>query len=399
MAISKIKPRHASEGRSIAAVLADRIDYDKNPEKTNGGLLVTGYQCFPDTAWQEFIVSKQIYTATTGRRRAPDKDVISYLLIQSFEPGTITPEDANKLGYQMALEFTGGEHQFIVATHVDKKHIHCHIEFNSTALDCSHKFNNVKNSFIPLRKINDRICQEFGLNIIEEPQAKGKHYAEWAAEKTGKSWKARLHQTIDKVLPKVSTFNDFLEVMRQEGYEVVQGIFELKNLQDPQVEHLLPHKNGKYPERKFDWNNLFWSCSHCNGIKNQKKYDDGIIDCCKNDPELMMTFKLKDGKTEISARDEHNSMAVRTALFIYESFNLLNTGMRTYKSAMRYNELTKEMNLLYDNIEAYRKNPDSRYIQRKLKALIRRESAFAAFKRNYIRDNCKEFPQLQSYIE
>ena len=76
-------------------------------------------------------------------------------------------------------------------------------------------------------------------------------------------------------------------------------ICELKNLQDPQVEHLLPHKNGKYPERKFDWNNLFWSCSHCNGIKNQKKYDDGIIDCCKNDPELMMTFKLKDGKTEI----------------------------------------------------------------------------------------------------
>lgn len=56
MAISKIKLRHASEGRSIAAVLADRIDYDKNPEKTNGGLLVTGYQCFPDTAWQEFIV-------------------------------------------------------------------------------------------------------------------------------------------------------------------------------------------------------------------------------------------------------------------------------------------------------------------------------------------------------
>ena len=87
---------------------------------------------------------KQIYTATTGRRRSPDKDVISYLIIQSFEPGTITPEDANKLGYKLALEFTGGEHQFIVATHIDKKHIHNHIEFNSTALDCSHKFNNIK---------------------------------------------------------------------------------------------------------------------------------------------------------------------------------------------------------------------------------------------------------------
>lgn len=92
MAISKLKPRHASEGRSIAAALKDRLDYDKNPEKTDGGLLVTGYQCSPDTAWQEFAVSKQIYTATTGRKRAPDQDVISYLIIQSFEPGTITPE-------------------------------------------------------------------------------------------------------------------------------------------------------------------------------------------------------------------------------------------------------------------------------------------------------------------
>ena len=228
MAISKLKPRHASEGRSIAAVLAERIDYGKNPEKTDGGLLVTGYQCSPETAWQEFTVSKQIDTATTGRRRAPDKDVISYLIIQSFEPGTITPEDANKLGYKLALEFTGSEHQFIVATHIDKKHIHNHIEFNSTALDCSHKFNNIKNSFIPLRKANDRICQEFGLSIIENPEEKGKHYGEWAAEKNGQSWKSLLRQTIDRVLPTASTFDEFLEAMRREGYEVVQSSKLLK---------------------------------------------------------------------------------------------------------------------------------------------------------------------------
>ena len=123
MAISKIRPRHASEGRSIAAVLKDRIDYDKNPDKTKGGLLVSSYQCSADTAWQEFALSKQIYEAETGRKRDPEKDVISYLIIQSFKPGEITPEDANKLGYQLALEFTGGQHQFLVATHVDKRHM------------------------------------------------------------------------------------------------------------------------------------------------------------------------------------------------------------------------------------------------------------------------------------
>lgn len=175
-------------------------------------------------------------------------------------------------------------------------------------------------------------------------------------------------------------------------------ICELSNLQDPQVEHLLPHKNGKYPERKFNWENLFWSCGHCNGVKNQKKYEKGIIDCCKNDPEMLLTFKLIEGKTEIYSKDKDNLEAVRTASLIYETFNLMNTGMRTYKSEMRYRELTREMNILYDNLEEYKNNPDSTYVQRKLKALLRRESAFAAFKRDYIRLKKDEFPELLQFL-
>lgn len=62
-------------------------------------------------------------------------------------------------------------------------------------------------------------------------------------------------------------------------------ICEIKPLMDPQVEHLLPHKGGKYPERKFDWNNLFLVCAHCNSVKNKKKYDSGILNCCETDPE------------------------------------------------------------------------------------------------------------------
>lgn len=76
----------------------------------------------------------------------------------------------------------------------------------------------------------------------------------------------------------------------------------------------------------------------------------------------------------------------------------MNTGMRTYASAMRYKELIKEMNILYDNLEEYKNNPDSTYIQRKLKALLRRESAFAAFKRDYVRSKAEEFPKLLEYI-
>ena len=131
MAISKIKPRHASEGKTIAQILKDRLDYNENPDKTRDGLLVKTYQCNADTAWKEFTVSKQIYTSITGRTRKPKEDVISYLLIQSFKSGEITPEDATELGYQLAMEFTEGQHQFVVATHTDRHHIHCHIEFNA----------------------------------------------------------------------------------------------------------------------------------------------------------------------------------------------------------------------------------------------------------------------------
>lgn len=78
-------------------------------------------------------------------------------------------------------------------------------------------------------------------------------------------------------------------------------ICELKGLQDPEVEHLLPHKNGRYQERKFDWNNLFWCCGHCNKVKNNEKYDAGIIDCCRQDPEKMLSFSLQEDDIFVEA--------------------------------------------------------------------------------------------------
>lgn len=175
-------------------------------------------------------------------------------------------------------------------------------------------------------------------------------------------------------------------------------ICEMKNLQDPQVEHLLPHKKGKYPERKFDWNNLFWSCGHCNGVKNKEKYDEGILDCCKSDPEELINFRFRENDIDISARKEANDTVKRTISLVEEVFTQKNTGMRVYTSDMRLKELKKEMNVLYDNLEQWKINPDSKVIQRKIRALLRRESAFAAFKRSYIRDYLSCYPEFQEYI-
>lgn len=162
-------------------------------------------------------------------------------------------------------------------------------------------------------------------------------------------------------------------------------------MQDPQVEHLKPHFNGKYMERKFDWNNLFWSCGHCNGVKNQRKYDDHIIDCCNSDPEKRIYFRLHEGNTDVTAINLEDYDARMTAELVTEVFNITNSGMRVYKSDFRFKELNKEMNKLYDTLEELDQTPNSAFALKKLQALIRKESRFAAFKRCYIRENKKQY--------
>ena len=171
----------------------------------------------------EFFLSKSEYEALTGRESKGKDDVIAYQIRQAFYPGEITPEEANKLGYELAMQFTKGQHAFIVATHVDKAHVHNHIVFNSTTLDCTHKFNNYKGTADVVRSLSDKLCLEHGYSVITEPSEKGKTYAEWNAEKCGNSWKAKLRRTIDAQLPGCRDFDHFLRRMEQAGYEIKRG--------------------------------------------------------------------------------------------------------------------------------------------------------------------------------
>ena len=137
--------------------------------------------CQPESAAAEFEASKLIYEATTGRSQPKDRDVIMYRILQSFKPGETTPEVANQIGYELAMEYTKGQHQFTVYTHEDKAHIHNHIEFNSTNLECDGKFENVKDSVKVLRKLNDKICQAHGLSIPKPKRKKAKSRGEMGA--------------------------------------------------------------------------------------------------------------------------------------------------------------------------------------------------------------------------
>ena len=105
------------------------------------------------------------YERTTGRSQK--SDVIAYQVRQSFKPGEVTPEEANRIGYEFAERFLKGKHAFIVATHTDRAHIHNHIIYNSTALDGTRKFKNFWLSTFAVQRLSDLICLEHQLSTIE----------------------------------------------------------------------------------------------------------------------------------------------------------------------------------------------------------------------------------------
>ena len=223
MATTRIMPLHTGKGRTVGQAISDIIDYVENPEKTDHGTLITSYQCDSRIADAEFLFAKKRYIQKTGRVRGED-DVIAYHLRQSFVPGEITPEEANRLGQELAWRFTKGNNAFIVCTHIDKAHIHNHIIWNSVNLDCDRKFRNFWGSTRAVRRLNDTICIENGYSIVENPKPHGKSYNKWLGDQAKPSHRELLRVAIDNaLLQKPADWDTLLKLMQEAGYEIKPG--------------------------------------------------------------------------------------------------------------------------------------------------------------------------------
>ena len=209
MATTSIMPLHTGKGRSVRRAIQDSINYVKNPDKTDEGRLVTSYQCNGEIADAEFLLAKRQYIAATGRVRGKD-DIIAYHLRQSFVPGEITPEEANRLGQELARRFTKGNHAFIVCTHIDKAHVHNHIIWNAVNLDCDRKFRNFLGSTRAVRRLSDTICIENGYSIVENPKPHSKSYNKWLGDAAKPSHRETLRLAIDRALEQKPTDLDTL---------------------------------------------------------------------------------------------------------------------------------------------------------------------------------------------
>ena len=190
------------------------ITYAANPEKTEQHFFASAINCEScETAYAEMQETKRRFGKSGG--------VVGYHFIQSFAPGEVTPEQAHRIGMAFAEKLFGSRYEVVIGTHLDKAHLHNHIVVNSVSFVDGKKYHSSPGSYyFDVRGASDALCRENGLSVIA-PQGKGRHYAEWKAENTGKpTIRSIIRADIDRVIGDAYTFDTFLMLLRRLGYVV-----------------------------------------------------------------------------------------------------------------------------------------------------------------------------------
>lgn len=208
MAITKIHP--------IKTTLEKSIDYICDKDKTDENILISTFACGHETASIEFNLTRKNWNSSSKN--------LARHLIQSFDPeDNLTPGLAHEIGIKLAEESLKGKYEYVLTTHIDKGHIHNHILFNNVSFIDGKAYNSNKKSYHKIRNISDKLCEDYNLNVILEPQKPGKSYKEYSEFKKGTSWKAKLQYSIDNAIKRAKDWDDFLKLMEQMGYEIKQG--------------------------------------------------------------------------------------------------------------------------------------------------------------------------------
>jgi len=356
MATTWIKPLHKAKGRSVAATLADRIGYADNPDKTNSYEFVKSYGCDYYTAANDFALSKITYEQQTGRV-GRNGDILAYHVRQSFKPGEITPQAALEVGYALMEKFTHGRHQFVVAVHTDKQHIHCHCIFSAVNMDCDKKFRNPIRSMKIVRQISDYLCAERGLSIVENPKPSRGSYRDWQDKNEPQSNRDKLQDLIDNNISAGMVFEQFIAAMSAAGCEVKRGKYlsfkipgaerfiRVKSIGDDYTEQALRERCvGKRPAPKRD------------NVEAQAERKTAAYAASQYRPKLLIDIeeKLRQGYGEgfeQYARIQNLKEAAKTLIFLKEN------GIGTYEELVKKES---DISADYYNMNERRKGIDER---------------------------------------
>lgn len=216
--VNYVKNAEKTDAENIADFksLQDVMEYATKPTKTEKRLFVTGVNCIPDIARDQMTATKRQY----GKMDS----FLAFHGYQSFAPNEVTPDLAHKIGVQLAEELWGKRFEVIVATHLDKNHLHNHFLINSVSFFDGKRYYDNNESYALLRKTSDRLCKENELSVILNPQKKGLHYAEWKANNEGKpTIRSMIQSEVDAVIRDSFTFKSFIDLLEKRGYTVKYG--------------------------------------------------------------------------------------------------------------------------------------------------------------------------------
>jgi len=217
----KSKPIRTTVNRSIAYIL--------NPAKTDDMIYTTSLNCMCN-AKDAYMNMKMVYEQFSGKsfdEPVPDKGkgrVKAIHYIQSFDPqDNISPELAHRIAKAFARKTFGDNCQIVIATHLDRGHLHNHFIINTYGID-GHKFNDNQSTLKHIREYSDRVCLAFGIQPINRKKnSRGMKYNEWEHKKRGTSWKEKIRLDIDRLIVSVKNLDELLYELELSGYTVRKG--------------------------------------------------------------------------------------------------------------------------------------------------------------------------------
>ena len=385
MAVTKIHP--------IKTTLKKAIDYICNGDKTDSEIYVTTHLCSRENAHKEFELTKKQFNSRTK--------TLAHHLIQSFVPEEVSFEEAHQVGIELCEKILEGRYEYVLATHIDKNHIHNHIIFNSIDVDEGKVYHSYYGSYMNIRNQSDKLCKEHNLSVIDQEaqkeineikRRKFVNWYDWSEDKKGSSYKSRLQFDMDRVIQKAINWEHFLKIMEQYGYEIKFGkyiAFKQKNQQRFAIAKTI---GDNYTEEKIK-----------ERIQNKDKEIGEFVDKTKygNQDWVVHTNMQVASKTLLKIRDKgFNSMealekGIQKISFqkneLKQEFDKLSWEQKRIKEVVKHIQICISKR---EHYEGYRKNPND-----KIYMMMNRKDV-EGYQKSYdeIDIFLKQFPHLKDIV-
>ena len=385
MAVTKIHP--------IKTTLKKAIDYICNGDKTDDEIYVTTHLCSREKAHKEFELTKKQFGSKTK--------ILAHHLIQSFVPEEVSFEEAHQVGIELCEKILEGKYEYVLATHIDKDHIHNHIIFNSIDVDEGKVYHSYYGSYMNIRSQSDKLCREHNLSVIdletqkeinEIKRRKFVNWYDWNENKKGSSYKSRLQFDMDRVIQKAINWEHFLKIMEQYGYEIKFGKYIAFKQKNQQRFTRAKTIGDNYTEEKIK-----------ERIRNKDKEIGEFVDKTKygNQDWAVYTNMQIASKILLKIRDKgFNSMealekGIQKISFqkneLKQEFDKLSWEQKRIKEVVKHIQICISKR---EHYEGYRKNPND-----KIYMMMNRKDV-EAYQKSYdeIDIFLKQFPHLKDIV-